>query len=412
MSSQLSICIVHSFHHNRGGDTTYTNQFSQLLREQGHTVYPFAMHHPHNDPSVSQRYFAPWTKLSQGTKQNIFDIASLIWSRKAQKSFTEALDQLQPNIIHIQHLHRHLTPAILQPARERGIPIVWTLHDYELLCPSGKMLRAGKKCTKCAQGTVLNAALHRCKWNATAASILSAVEHGVHRLLGVERWIDAFICPSQFLATQLQGRVPTEKIHHYPNPVSVPPYTPPQKQQWMVAGRLTSEKGFDIAIQAAQMLPEYKLLVCGDGPQRKALEDLAAGAPNIQFLGMLPHAHVQKHIKESQIVAVPSCWPENFPYAVIEAQALGRPVVGTNMGGIPEQIKHQETGLLIPPNSPEPLAKAIKSLFDDPQYAAQIGQRAHKQVSTQCEPQKHRHNIEELYTQLISRNDKLKLSYN
>ena len=97
-------------------------------------------------------------------------------------------------------------------------------------------------CTLCINGSVLNAVRHRCKWNATAPSLLSAIEHGAHRLLHIEDWIDAFICPSQFLAAKLEHRVPKSRIHHIPNPIAIPEQHPPQKKQWLVAGRLSPEK--------------------------------------------------------------------------------------------------------------------------------------------------------------------------
>lgn len=397
----FTICMVHSFFHNRGGDTTYAHQLSKDLRQRGHVVHPFSMQHPLNNASPNQRYFAPWTTLSQGKKQRLWDIVSLIWSRSAASSFADMLDHIKPDIIHIQHLHRHLTPSILAEARQRNIPIVWTLHDYEILCPSGKMVRNASLCTKCVRGSVLNAARHRCKWNATAPSLLSALEHGIHRLIGIENWVDAFICPSDFLASQLAQRIPPHRIHHIPNPIHFPVLREPSKKQWIVAGRLSSEKGFDVAIQAALELPQYPLLICGDGPERQALERLAKGAAHIQFLGMLPHAEVQRHIQESTLVAVPSKWPENFPYAVIEAQALGRPVIGSQMGGIVEQITHEQSGLLIPPNDPEMLRSAVARLFDAPEWAQQIGQRARAQVEESCQIAPHLRQIEEIYTHQI-----------
>ena len=393
--------MVHSFHHNRGGDTTYTRQVTEGLQERGHMVHPFAMQHPLNDFCSEQRYFAPWTPLSQNAKLRPRDLPRLIWSRTAYRAFAAAIEQLKPDVIHVQHLHRHLTPSILAAARLRRIPVVWTLHDYELLCPSGKMVREGKLCNLCAKGTVVPAVLHRCKWNDVPASLLSAIEHGFHRLLRIEQWVDAFVSPSRFLAEQLKVRVPKDKIRHIPNPIQIQNLTQNPNKQWLVAGRLSPEKGFDVAIQAALQLPEYPLLICGDGPERKKLERLANGASHIHFLGMLPHSTLQNHIKASTVIAVPSKWPENFPYAVIEAQAYGKPVVASQMGGITEQITDEETGLLVSPNDPNALKSAVARLFENPEWADKIGQRARNRVQNVCRFNAHLSRLENLYTQVI-----------
>ncbi|MEC8381220.1 MAG: glycosyltransferase family 4 protein [Myxococcota bacterium] len=401
LSPPLNVCMVHSFHHNRGGDTTYTRQVTQGLQSRNHVVHPFAMQHPLNDSVPSQRYFAPWTPLSQKTKLRAKDILKLIWSRDAYQAFATAIDQLKPDVIHVQHLHRHLTPSILAAARLRKVPVVWTLHDYELLCPSGKMVRQGQMCSLCANGSVIPAVRHRCKWNNTAASLLSAIEHGTHRLIHIEDWIDAFVCPSQFLEKHLQKRIPVDRIHHIPNPVQLTKSKPASKNQWLVAGRLSPEKGFDVAIKAALKLPQYPLLICGDGPERQRLEHLANGAKHIHFLGMLPHETLQKHISESAIIAVPSKWPENFPYAVIEAQAQGKPTVASKMGGIIEQITHEETGLLVPPGDPIALHAAIARLFKKPEWAEELGRKAQSRVATVCRFETHLERLENLYTHVI-----------
>lgn len=399
----MRILMVHSFHHNRGGDTTYTQHLTHLLGSKGHEVYPFAMNHPENYPAISQRYFSQWTRLSQGRKQGVGDILSLIWSRSAQKDMSDILDHFKPDIVHIQHLHRHLTPSILRPIRNRKIPIVWTLHDYELICPNGKLFKNNELCTKCVKGTVFNSIRYRCKWGKLAPSILSAVEHGVHRLMNIQNWVDTFISPSSYLSERLiESGVRRENVQVLQNPINCPAYQPPSKKQWLIAGRLSPEKGFHTAIDAAKLTPTFPLLICGDGPDKERLMARAGSAKNIHFLGMLPHKRVQDLIQDSMVIAVPSLWPENYPYAVLEGQANGRAVIASPVGGISEQIQHERTGILVTPNEPETLAEWVVKLLNDPRKTNQIGLKAREQTLISANPNTHLSKIEELYSSLIS----------
>ena len=146
----------------------------------------------------------------------------------------------------------------------------------------------------------------------------------------------------------------------------------------MYAGRLSPEKGVDDLLAAARRLPGRPLHVYGDGPERARLERQAP--PHVRFFGNVPPSRLGTALRGAGVVAVPSRWPENFPYAVLEGQLAGRAVVAAAVGGIPEQIEHGVDGVLVPPADPTRLANVVDGLLADPERAAKLGNRGRERV--------------------------------
>lgn len=405
----MRILMVHSFHHARGGDTTYTRALTRGLIERGHDVSPLAMRHPDNDPSTWEARFPRWVtpRTAQRLSDRTVQALSCVWSAEAAWSARGIARDLHPDVVHVQHLHRHLTPSILPPLRKAGAAIVWTVHDYELICPSGLLFTQGAPCERCRGHHYTQAIRHRCKWGELGPSVGVAVEKAIHRLAGVWDLVDRFLCPSRALAdAMIRFGVPHQRVEHLPNPVAAPmhPAAMPTSATagWMVAGRLTEEKGVHVAIEAASRLPEHPLRICGDGPWRTQLERRAADIPWVQFLGHQPQDEMAHRLNEARVVAVPSIWPENFPFAVSEAQAMARPVVASAIGGVPEMITHGVDGMLVPPGDPDALAGAVHALLGDPGLAEALGRAGHSRVRRRLCPAEHLRVIEDHYFQARS----------
>ncbi len=367
------------------------------LEARGHTVVPFAMRHPSNHPSVWEVRFPPQIDVWSGQGfDRVRRVAEAIWSRRAARALDALLNDFRPDIAHLHHVHRHLTPSILEPLRRHGVPVVWTVHDYELVCPNGQLFTHGAPCTRCKGHQYQHAIALRCKRDNLAHSAAVALEKWAHAKLGVWDQVDRFVCPSRHLAARLvEFGLPRDRVLHLPNLVEPAPPGGPPGPGWMYAGRLSTEKGVDDLVAVARRLPHRPVRVLGDGPEYTRL--LRQAPSNMRFLGAVGPDQVGDELRAAGAVAVPSRWPENDPYAVLEAQQAGRAVVASAVGGIPEQIRHGEDGVLVPPDTPEALAEAIESLLTDPARAAAVGARARSRVVSERAPALHLDRLLEIY---------------
>jgi glycosyltransferase involved in cell wall biosynthesis len=389
----MRVLLIHSFHYARGGDSTYARALTGALEAGGHAVVPLAMRHPHNDPSPWEQRFVSWVDPRSAARgDRLRAAARLLWSWEARRASRQLVAEARPDVAHLQHVHRHLTPSVLGPLRRAGVPVVWTLHDYELVCANGLLYTEGAPCERCAGHRYHEALRHRCKQGELLTSAAAAVEKGLHALLGVSAQVDRFLCPSDWLRRAVvRMGLPADRVFHLPNllpPVAARP-APLAGGDWLVAGRLAREKGVHVAIEAARRLPGATLHICGSGPEEAALRHQAASLPQVRFHGHLPQAALAQRIAACRVVAVPSLWPENLPYAVSEAQGLGRPVVASAVGGIPEQIADGEDGVLVAPGDPGALAEAVRALLEDGPRAARLGAAGHARLAAMPGPAAH-----------------------
>ena len=396
----MKVLLCSSFLHHRGGDSTCMDGMAAGLAARGHTVIPFAMRHPQNVPSTWETRFPPQVDIwSARGFPRLVRLAESIHSFAAARAMDALLADTRPDVAHIHHVHRHLTPSILGPLRRRGVPVVWTVHDYELICPSGNLWTDGAVCTRCRGHRYENAVLHRCKRGDLAQSVAVALEKWIHARMHVWEKVDLFLCPSRWLAERLvEFGVDPGRVLHLPNFVLDAPDGGPPGVDPPFAGRLSAEKGVDDILAAARLLPHRMLIVCGGGAELERLR--RAVPPNVRFRGVLEPGEVAAELRAAGAVAVPSRWPENFPYAVLEAQLAGRAVVATRVGGIPEQIRDGEDGMLVPPGDPVALAGAIEGLLCDRVRAAEMGRRGRERVRKEREVGRYLDEIEALYRAL------------
>lgn len=398
----MKVLAVSSFWHPRGGDTTCLFGMVDLLRARGHEVVPFAMRHPDNLPSVWEARWPPRLELLGAAREaQLARLPQAIWSRRAAKAMASLLRDVRPDVAHLHHVHRHLTPSVLAPLRAAGVPVVWTVHDYELICPNAHLYTRGAPCERCRGHRYQEAVRLACRREDPRQSLAVAVEKWVHAALGVWRRVDRFLCPSRFLLDRLRDfGLPADRLAHHPNFVYERPAADGVGEGVLYAGRLTSEKGVEDLIRAARELPDVPFTVVGDGPLRAAL---TAQAPaNVVFLGQVEPAAVPGLLGGARVVVVPSRWPENDPYAVLEAQMVGRPVVASAVGGIPEQIRDGVDGLLVPPASPGAMARALRGLVADPGRCAELGSRARDRVRNERSTMAWVGRLEDTYAGLVS----------
>jgi glycosyltransferase involved in cell wall biosynthesis len=410
----VRVCLVNTFHYRRGGDCTYTFDLADLLRSRGHDVVHFAMQHPDNVASQYSGFFVDHTDFGQAFKsknpiKRAMAFGRSLYSGEARRKFERLLDETQPDIVHLQNFRRHLTFSIVRAAKQRGLPVVFTAHDYDPVCPNSLLLAHGRICTACRGKHFYKAALVRCKENSLAGSLAIALEGMFTRIRRYYDLIDIVITPSAFARGLLvRWGFNPEKVKVVNNFIETASYPPQYGGEGVIYfGRLVAEKGLDTLLRASLELKDVRISLAGDGPERDRLVRLAGElgvkppGGNVEFLGYVERGRLHEIVRGAMCVVMPSIWFENFPYAVLEAFALGKPVVASDIGGLPELVQEGRTGLLVEPGNPQGLAGAIGRLAAHPDQAAEMGRMARDRVKREFDSGTHYKRIMEVYRSLV-----------
>lgn len=412
----MRILMVQTYYYPRGGDSTYMLSLSRLLEEKGHEVIPFGMAGPHNLPTPYARFFVSEIDFPELLKRSSPSAAWKVATRsifngEARRKIAALADEAKPDIAHFHNIHAHLTASIVAPLRARKIPIVWTLHDYRLICPNTSLLSGGEICERCIPNRFYQAVLQRCKKGSLPASCVAMLTTLYDRIERLPTRVDRFITPSDFLRSKLlAGGFDPARISCVPNFAHLEGFEGlPEKDYFCYVGRLSHEKGLDILIRAAATLESGRLLVVGDGPEKGALKALARelGAHRVEFAGFRGGAELRRILAESQFVVLPSRWYENLPYTVMEAFASSKAVVASRIGGIPEMVEDGVNGLLFPAGDAEALAVRLRRMLGDHRLRAEMGRRGREKAEREYGRELHYERIEGIYRDVIERHERV-----
>jgi glycosyltransferase involved in cell wall biosynthesis len=403
----MRILHVNKFLYRRGGAEAYMLDLAELQRARGDDVSFFAMEHPDNQADVNADLFPPRMELNpppSGVAARVATSVDILYRRSARIGMDAILDRVRPDVVHLHNIYHQLSPSILRPVARRGIPTVMTLHDYKLACPTYQFLDNGRICEACIGRRFHNATRRRCNQGSLGASILSTVELTAHTFLGAYDPVDVLICPSEFmLAKMRQAEVYPDRLTHIPHFCDlsrIAPATAPGSGV-LYAGRLSSEKGVDVLIDAAALLPPgIDVTIAGDGPDLAALRlraEAAGLAGRVRFAGRLPSAELHELMRSSAVVVAPSRWYENQPMVVLEAFGCARPVVASDLGGMPELITDGVTGRLVRHDDPTALALALTELATDPVRAHEMGVAAHRGAVDRFTIDRHLERLDQAY---------------
>lgn len=365
----MKILQVNKYHYPRGGADRYYLDLGQRLTDSGHEVAYFAMQHPRNLATPWSKYFISRVSYNEQVWRYAWKIPGrALYSLEAKKRFTQLLQDFKPDIIHLHNIYHQLSPSILDAAAAFKIPVIMHLHDYKLICPNHALFVNNRICTKCLSGNYFNCVSQRCVKGSLAASFLAALEMYLHHdLLKIyAKNVDLFIAPSLFLKKMLiKAGWPENKIdiiNNAFNPSLIAPANIKKENYFLYYGRLSPEKGIDLAIQALEANPTLSLKIAGTGPEDERLQTMGSRAVRdgrLDFLGWQEGEALAKLIAQAQAVLIPSRWLENFPLSALEALSLGTPVIAANIGGLPEII-NEDNGCLIEPENAEALGQAMQ----------------------------------------------------
>lgn len=380
---KIKILLSNKFYYRRGGDCVYTLNLEHLLKTHGHTTSIFTMQHPENLPTVWSKYFPSEIHFSPGLGM-LEAFCRPFGTKEVIRKFNSLINDFKPDIVHLNNIHSQLSPIIAELAHQRGIKVVWTLHDLKLLCPRYDCLRNGQMpCEECFNDKhkVLE---YKCMKNSIVASFLAykeAVKWNKERL---EACTDIFLCPSQFIANKMeQGGFNPNKLKTLCNFIDVKKckkdnYT--KNDYYCFIGRLSHEKGIKTLITVANELP-YKLIIIGGGPLEIEMRKLASS--NIEFVGFKQWDEIKEIVGKAKFSVIPSECFENNPLSVIEAQCLGTPVLGARIGGIPELIEEGITGMTFASKNVEDLKVKIQKMFASTFNYPEIAQKSQEKYNAE-----------------------------
>ena len=355
----MRILLINKFYYPRGGDCIYTLSLEGLLRQHGHEVAVMAMDYPDN-------LTTPWSKYFPSNMTAVKALRRPMGDRETRRKMRALLRDFRPEVVHLNNIHTQLSPVVGELAKEAGCKVVWTLHDYKLLCPRYDCLKGGKEiCEECFSGDKRGCLKYRCMKGSLPASLIGWAEARKWHRQRLERMTDLFICPSRFMADKMaQGGFDRRKLRVLCNFIDTRKcqrsdgYS--KGDYYCYVGRLSHEKGVRTLIEAANTLP-YTLYIVGDGPLAQELKGIAN--KNIHFTGYQQWDQLKETVGRARFTVIPSEWYENNPLSVLEAQCLGTPVLGARIGGIPELIEPGFNGLTFESRNTSDLARSIKEMW-------------------------------------------------
>ena len=408
----MKILLVNNFYYDRGGDCTYLFLLKKLLEEKSHRVIVFSMHHPMNFESEHSKYFVSYINFPDELKHfsisSGFDVLSrTVFSLESKMKIEKLIEEEKPDIAHLQNIYHHITPSILYSLKKHKIPIVWTLHDYNIICPNTSFLSHDLICERCKKRKYYWPSLVKCKKNSFSASTMAAIETSLHRLMNVNDLVDIFITPSKFLKNKLiDYGFQKDNIVCLNNfsDIELSNEIYDSGDYYLYVGRLSQEKGLRTLIDAALKANSGKLKILGDGPLKGELISYVkskTGNNNIEFMGHVSHKKVIELLRRCSFIILPTECYENFPYSIIEAFACGKPAIASRLGGIPELVRNWDTGLLFEPGDSDSLSLKIKFFINHPLKAAEMGRIARKFVEKELNRNKYYERLNEIYTRLL-----------
>ena len=363
--------MVNKFLYSRGGCENYMLYLAEHLKSLGHEIEFFGMQDEKNTVGNSAGLYTMNMDFHTGGLIRFLYPFKILYSFEAKKKILQVIDDFKPDIVHMNNINFQLTPSVIYGIKKRGIPIVQTVHDYQMICPNHLLYNFEKNeiCEKCLKGSYFHCAKNKCIHGSRVKSIIGAMEARLYALLGTYKKVDLYITPSYFLENKLlsakklyQGK--TKTIHNF---IDKKKFTREAKEcgEYIAfAGRLAKEKGIELLAETAKLLPEYTFLVAGEGPEKHLLENIA----NIKLAGFLSGDRLVDFISQARVFVVPSIWYENCPLSILEAQCLGVPVVTMNNGGMAELVQDGVTGLLVREPSPEEMAAKLREILENKAY--------------------------------------------
>lgn len=381
----MKVLIVNKFLHPNGGSETYIFKLGEELRRQGHEVEYFGMDHPDRIVGNKLDIYVKPMDFHTGKIQKVLYPFKIIYSREARKKIGVIIRNFQPDVVHLNNFNFQLTPSIIYEIKKYGIPIIYTAHDSQLVCPNHLLQQysTGKRCEECLEYGYGRCMKNKCIHGSRVKSMLGTWEALLYRKLGIYKRIDRIISPSEFLKGKLEtnpdlkGKICV--LHNFVDKMEDNRGTVIENKAIsgsyvLYFGRYSEEKGVKTLLEVCKRTPDIRYVFAGSG----SLKDDVSKMSNIIEVGFLDQPRLSGLIRNARFVVFPSEWYENCPFTVMESQLYGSPLICSNIGGTKELVKEGETCLFFEPGNIEELQKRIEQLWRDDELVNRMKENCKK----------------------------------
>jgi glycosyltransferase involved in cell wall biosynthesis len=390
----MKILMVNKFLYSRGGCENYMLYLGEHLSKMGHEVQYFGMYDEKNTVGNKAGKYTQNMDFHSNKLERFLYPFKIIYSVEAKKKIMQVIDDFKPDIVHMNNINFQLTPSIIYGIKKKGIPLVQTVHDYQMICPNHLLYDFEKNCPceKCLEGSYINCIKNKCIHSSTVKSVLGVIEAWIYSWLKTYKKVDLFVCPSnflenKFLSTKAYYKGKTKTIHNFIDKEKFTNIDRKEEPYIVFVGRLSKEKGIENIAKAAKLLPEYTFVIAGSGPD----EDILKNIPNVKMTGFLTGDKLTEIMGNAKLLLFPSVWYENCPLSILEAHCMGVPVIAMNSGGMAELVKDGVTGALVTDATPEGIAQKIKETVQNEEHYRNLKENCKNErenilsVETYCE---------------------------
>ena len=385
----MKFLIVNKFLYPNGGSETYIFGLGSQLKAMGHEVQYFGMEHP--DRCVGNDAGAYTSNMDFHATGGLKKLAlpfKIIYSLEARRQIRKVLDDYNPDVVHLNNINFQITPSIIYEIRawNKGCRIIYTAHDYQWICPNHMLYIPGNDrdacgkgqiCYACKGGRYIECTKHKCIHGSLIRSLLGSIEGYYYKIRKTYSMVDVILCPSRFIHEKLSDDpIIKDKLVFLRNFIGdtepVPDTDADAKSSdspsryVLYFGRLAMEKGILTLIEAVKHMPDVNLVIAGSGPLNDEVQSQIKGYDNISFVGFKKGEELRRLISGAEFSVYPSEWYENCPFSVMESISLGTPVLGADIGGIPELLENG-SGMLFKAGDVNDLREKIRHIWEDPE---------------------------------------------
>ncbi len=396
-----------------GGPERYMLSLMELLTNKGHHPIPFSVDYNDNIETEYSKYFVKppadpsqvyYKDLQLTTFQKLRLARNAIYSNSAKRNLEHLINDHKPDIVQTLQIHTVMSYSLIDAAKNYGLPIVCRLSNYQLICPSENFIRDNQVCEECSK-SMFYAIKYKCVQNSLQASTLRATSLWFHRFRKTFDKVNLFIVPSHFLQEKMiQNGFSKDKIVYVPSFIDVCQFKPSYESDNYIVyvGRIAKEKGVHILLKSFDNVKSnVKLLMIGNdnGPEGQEVKKLINGCKlkNVELLGYKPLPEIKEILKNAMFTVCPTICYDNSPNSIYESFAMGKPIIASRIGSIPEQIKEGQTGLLFDPGNCSDLAEKIDYLVENKSKIKSMGKEARSYVEEKHSAEVHYQKLMEVY---------------
>lgn len=420
----MKVLIINYRYFISGGPEKYMFNIMKVMEEKGDVVIPFSIASKKNLKSEYAKYFTEpiggqdvhyYEEQVKNPRLIIESISRLFYSNTVKKRLKRLIKKVKPDIAYILHHYNKLSPSVIDACKEMNVPVIIRLSDYFLLCPQAHFFRFNNTCELCIEKGFRSSVVNRCVKGSYLGSFLKCVAIIFHRkILKIYDKVDGYVCTNEFMKKKMiSGGFNENKLHVVRTFANKANEVSKGKGEYILYfGRFDKIKGIDILIKAYHnsRLHEKNIPLVLVGGKKVEILEMGKFTPaeeetihkDVNIVNFVASYELQKYIQKSLFVVHPSRCYENFPNAILEAFAQLKPVITSNIGSLPEIVKHKKTGLLYNSDDIEDLKTKMEILALDDGLREEM-KKYIKELNCILTPENHYAELKELFKKVCKK---------